>query len=85
MSNEQFVDTFLNAIFITATEKSRFIVDDVWQTYGERRRPIDNRLMGNAMRRAVLAGYIEPTNEYVPSRQPQCHGNPRRVWRSKVR
>jgi len=29
-------------------------------------------------------GLIEPTPEQIPSRRPNCHRRPVRIWRSRV-
>lgn len=72
------------AIRRVAAERAAFIVDDVWGYMPEGPRTVDGRAMGAAMQRAARAGVIAPTPEYWPSAQPQCHANPRRVWRSRV-
>ena len=75
-------DAALEAVHQTALALYEFIVDDVWERLGSR--PAEGRAMGAVMKKAVSEGWIEATNLYKPSVQPQCHANPRRVWRSKV-
>ncbi len=66
-----------------ARTRSRFIVDDVWRAMGTAAPSThDKRAMGAVMQRARKDGLIEPTAEFLPSAQRQCHANPRRVWRS---
>lgn len=77
------MEVLRNAVRATATERSFFIVDEVWgkvdaSTIGQ----VDKRSMGAAMLEAVRQGVIAPTDQYRASEQKQCHGNPRRVWRS---
>lgn len=77
------MDLLRKAVRATASERSFFIVDEVWgkvdaSTIGQ----VDKRAMGAAMVEAARQGVIAPTDEYRASEQKQCHGNPRRVWRS---
>lgn len=77
------MDVLLKAVRATARERSFFIVDEVWEkvdtsTIGA----VDRRAMGAAMLEAARRGVIGPTDQYRASVQKQCHGNPRRVWRS---
>ncbi len=73
------------AIVKVARVQATFICDDVWQALsGSGVQTQDNRALGAAMRAAVRDGVIEPTAEFRPSAQVQCHSNPRRVWRSRV-
>lgn len=77
------MDVLRKAVKATAKERSFFIVDEVWSkvdtsTIGQ----VDKRAMGAAMLEAVRKGIIESTDQYRASEQKQCHGNPRRVWRS---
>lgn len=79
------MDVLRKAVKETAKERSFFIVDEVWgkvdtSTIGQ----VDKRAMGAAMLEAARQGVIEPTDQYRASEQKQCHGNPRRVWRSKL-
>lgn len=39
------------------------------------------RALGAIMRRAVANGLIEPTEQHVLSKRPECHRRPIRVWR----
>lgn len=79
------MDVLRKAVRAAAKEWSFFIVDEVWgkvdvSTIGA----VDKRAMGAAMLEAARQGVIEPTDQYRASAQKQCHGNPRRVWRSKL-
>jgi hypothetical protein len=82
-AGEDFAASAELAIRITARWNREFIVDDVWRNMN-RSRYGDNRAMGAAIRKAVRAGVIAPTERYRPSSQPNCHANPRRVWRSLI-
>lgn len=74
----------LHAAHRTATECGEFIVDAVWERMdhascsGTR----ELRAMGAVMRKARTAGWITPTEKYVPSDRVSAHRNPRRIWRS---
>lgn len=59
-----------------------FTVDDVQRRMGDNNPP-EGRAMGPVMLRAKQNGLIEPTGTYRPSTQPQCHANPRQVWKAK--
>lgn len=71
------------AIFRTARRLERFDADDVWE-HGGLERTRENRALGPRLTAAAKAGLIVATNEYRRSRQVQCHGMPRRVWRSLI-
>lgn len=75
------------AIRDVAATASTFTVDDVQALLAERGvvQPEEGRAMGAAIRWAVRNGLIEATGEYRASAQPQCHANPRPVWRRKQR
>lgn len=84
-ADPRFTECAWRAIQRVAGRCQFFIVDDVWremQVDGLIPGTPDKRAMGAVMMRAVRAGYIKRTAEYQPSAQPQCHSNPRRVWRS---
>jgi hypothetical protein len=44
--------------------------------------PHEPRALGALMREAARNGLIEATDRVRPSERPQCHMNPKRVWRS---
>jgi hypothetical protein len=73
----------LAAVKACCLAHAEFIVDDVWQ-YLQAPTPPDGRAMGSIILRAAREGWCEGTPTYRPSAQPQCHANPRRVWRSKL-
>lgn len=71
------------AIARTARMLSTFDADDVWE-YGQLERTRENRALGPRLSAAARSGLIVATNEYRRSRQVQCHGMPRRIWRSLI-
>lgn len=71
------------AIARTARAHESFDADDVWE-FGELRRVVENRALGPRLAAAARAGLIVATGDYRRSRQVQCHGMPRRVWKSLV-
>lgn len=80
---EGFQEEALLAVRQAAAAHDTLIVDDVWTYLGSK--PFEARAIGPVMARARALGIIAPTNEFRASAQPQCHANPRRVWRSLVR
>jgi hypothetical protein len=71
------------SLILTAAETEFFIVDDVWKRMPEDApKTHENRAMGAILKWGQKCGYCEPTDEFQPSAQPQCHRNPRRVWKS---
>lgn len=59
-----------------------FTTDDVWEALRESAVSThENRAMGAVMTRARKAGLIFPTDEWRKSNRPECHSNPKRVWR----
>ena len=72
------------AIRACAAAMETFTVDDVQARMVGHPPPREGRAMGAAMVWARRNGLIEATGDYRPSSQPQCHANPRQVWRSKV-
>lgn len=73
------------AIDRCAAMLATFDADDVWEPeYGNLDTTFENRALGPAFQRAAKRGVIEATDQFRTSRQPQCHGMPRRVWRSLV-
>lgn len=80
-----FAELALAAIKRVAEARDRFIVDTVWVELDGAAGTHDNRAMGPIMLKARKNGWIAPTNEYMPSAQTRCHGNPRRIWLSKLK
>lgn len=84
-ANQRFLDRALEAIRRLAARGDPFIVDDVWTemaaTGGPSPSPTDNRAMGAALVVARRNRWIAATATFRASAQPQCHANPRRVWR----
>lgn len=86
---EGFIEAAFLAVQRVAATQAYFITDAVWKdmlTSDARVVEIagvrERRAMGAVMRRAVEAGLIEPTENFWPSAQPQCHRRPMRVWHS---
>lgn len=74
-----------DAIRHCAATMPTFIVDDVQAVLASKGTPppVEGRAMGAAIAWACRRGVIESTGGYRASAQPQCHGNPRTVWRAK--
>lgn len=72
----------MHIIEIVARTHERFTPDNIWEAgLGK---PPEPRALGAAMRAARKAGYMEPLNEFVPSRNPLQHRTPIRVWHSLI-
>ncbi len=78
---QRFMSAAMEAIRNIPSEE-HFIVDDVWARMPEDLQVGDKRVMGAALRAAADRGWIRKTGMFKPSAQPQCHGNPRQVWRA---
>lgn len=70
------------AIETLARRVATFITDDVWVELQGATWPRERRAMGAAMRAAQRRGLIQPTDQFAPSARPECHANPKRIWRS---
>jgi len=81
-AHEAWKEQAREAIYTTATTRSRFIVDDVWPNIKGDVFTHDLRAMGSLMTQAVKHGWIERTKEYRPSSRKSSHSNPRVVWKS---
>ena len=79
-----FLDLAVLAIERVARARPRFIVDAVWQELGDAVSTHEKRAMGAAMQQGRRLGFIDPTDDFAPSDQPQCHANPRRIWASRL-
>lgn len=56
--------------------------DDVWEEMrGTEASTHENRAMGAVMQRLRREGVIAPTDRHRKSVRPECHSNPKRVWR----
>lgn len=69
-----------------AQECETFTSDDVWQSLAEIGfgAPPEPRALGHAMKAAMTAGTITPTDTYALSERPDAHRRPVRVWRSNI-
>ena len=74
----------LEAVRRAASVLPEFIVDEVWKFLPQGVDTHDLRAMGPVMRRAHSKGYIEATNRYELSARVTSHGNPRRIWVSRI-
>lgn len=81
----RYLEAARQAIRDCADRLPEFTVDDVQVLLAERKvdPPSEGKTIGAAMVWAARNGVIEWTGEYRASAQPQCHGNPRKVWRGK--
>lgn len=72
------------AIQFLARTRQEFTTDDVWEFMHQRGHdaPHEPRALGALMREAAKQRLIEATDRVRPSERPQCHMNPKRVWRS---
>lgn len=75
------------AVVWLAERRAELTTDGVWAAL-DRLDPDaathERRAMGPIMRQAVREGVIEATDRYHISVRPECHGNPKRVWRSLI-
>ena len=74
------MDAALDTIHQLATAQETLTADDVW--HAVEYPPREPRMIGNAMRRAQLAGLIEATDQHQRSAWSMNHKRPVRVWRS---
>lgn len=72
------------AVYQACKELPELIVDSAWARMPPDVGTHDARAMGAVMLYAVRQGWLEKTDRFLPSAQPACHQNPRRVWRSKL-
>lgn len=84
-ADDNWEDRAMAALWDVCRKEREFLVDDVRDEL-DRRGIVthDMRAIGPLMLKASKKGMVEHTGEYRPSRQAQCHGNPRGVWRSLV-
>lgn len=77
--------TLLDAVQATARRMGHLTGDDVWTTMTLADQDVtEGRALGAAMRAAQKAGWIIPTDRYIPSMRPEAHRGPKRVWRSTI-
>lgn len=70
----------------TCAKFYEFTVDDVQrEIVASGAMTLEGRAMGPVMLRGVKNGWMEASGKYTKSSQSQCHGNPRTIWRSKIR
>lgn len=58
-----------------------FTTDDLWPLVPDHLIPKEPRAMGAAMTRARRRGLCIGTSNFQPTRRPQAHKSPQRVWR----
>lgn len=61
-----------------------FIVDNIWNELGQRDDEPDRRAMAGILSEGERRGWCRRTDQMQRSEQRQCHGNKRRVWRSRL-
>jgi hypothetical protein len=71
-----------------AKDRAYFTIDNVidyWRgaNRGELPNIPDQRAWGLVMRHAGRLRVAIPTGSFVPSRNPNCHATPRRIWRGQ--
>jgi len=89
---ERAADTYwwqcmLESAKAVAERKPYFFTDDIvrWCQYNHPNASThEHRAIGPLMRQVFILGYAVPTQDYVPSEQPQCHRRPMRVWYSLI-
>jgi len=81
-AHEEWKEVALEAVYQAALVNEKFIVDEVWRYMPSGVSTHDLRAMGPVMRRAIKAGWICSTDEYINSSRVTAHKNPRRIWRS---
>jgi len=69
----------LEMVFELAKYQRELVADDLWRYLEKPREP---RALGPIMRAAQRAGWIAPTDRYVPN--PNRHLTPSRVWSSRL-
>lgn len=74
----------LKAVERAASTHRLFIVDDVWEYMPAKAYGKDRRAMGPIITEASKRGICSSTGGAQRSSQPQCHGNKRTVWRSRI-
>lgn len=79
---DTWMDEAIAHIIAVCETRQTFLVDDVWAAGLPR--PREARAIGAAMTKARRLKLIEPTSDFKASAQPQCHRNPRRIWRSCI-
>lgn len=70
------------ALLTVIATRDTFLIDHVWEAMGpDAPETHERRAIAAVIGRARREGLIVPTGDYRPSAQPQCHANPRQVWR----
>jgi hypothetical protein len=82
-ANVSWIDTWGKpALLAVVAERERLTTDHLWAALEimSAPPPQEPRAMGVVLRWARDEGLILPTNEFKPSKRPECHRNPKRVW-----
>lgn len=80
-------DWALDAVQRCCEEGRPFTTDEVWLELSGTESQVsthERRAMGAVMQRAAKLGLIEPLDEWRQSTRPECHANPKRVWRPRA-
>lgn len=85
-AEREWVEQALEAIKFLAENFKELTGDAVWLLLQLRDvdGPHEPRAMGAVFRQAGKAGWITPTDRYVPGVRPIDHRAPKRVWRSNL-
>lgn len=68
-----------------AYRREEFTADDVWEAMPEELLGlVEPRALGSVLLSARRAGIIKATKRYQPTRRPEAHGRPIRVWKSRI-
>jgi hypothetical protein len=86
-SVEAFNRAAAKALVKVARSKKTFTTDDIWAGMAKSTPEgflLDPRTLGGFMLEAARGGTIKATSGYKPSKRPECHKRPVRVWKSLV-
>ncbi len=88
--NESNIDAFniaaVKAVVKLAKTKRSFTTDDIWAALpASATAGVEPRALGAIMTSAQDQGAIKATGRYKPSKRPECHRRPVRVWKSLLK
>lgn len=89
-ATEQWKARALQAVGRAAVRQELLIVDDMWTEFRAADEDFADtgthelRAMGAVVLQACQRGWLARTDMYRASERPNCHANPRRVWRSLI-
>lgn len=86
-ANENWTAAAFGVVVWVAERRPEFTTDPVWAVL-ERRYPDvqthEPRALGAVIKKAVREGVIEATDRTHKSVRPECHRNPKAIWRSLI-